>query len=237
MYQIVSCTKSPTHPLPLVAIITSAASPLSSQLCRTLLRHNALVLGIDSLPVTESSHRLFSALGTHFQTLQLDLEDPDAITRIVAHSENRFWKAGFDVLVTFGEGDGSVKLRREVSEIMRKSGGGVLLNVLDEGSVGQSEDVVALASERASTGVRANVVLVDGFAAGGEGWEMLEAPVGAVKEVKECVERFRGLTEEDGDTERGERGVADLLLYLSAEELGGEINRAVVTADGRWKKL
>jgi hypothetical protein len=193
------------------------------------------VLGIDSLPITESSHRLFSALGTHFQSLELSLTDPDAVSRMVEHSQERFWKDGFDVLVTFGE-EGSKEVRREVSRIMGGTGGGVVLNVLDEGSVGQSADVVEMAGRAAETGVRANVVLMDGFAKGQERWEWLEAGTGANKEVRECVERFRELTEEDGDTEKGERGLADLLLFL-VTGLGEKVNGGVITADGGWKTM
>jgi hypothetical protein len=217
--------------------VTSASTPLGAQTCRTLLRHNALVLGIDSDPVTEKQHRLFSALGTHFQTLQLELEDEDAVPRMVEHSKERFWKEGFDILVTFGEGEGSIKLRSEIAGIMAQTGDGVVLNVLDEGSVGQSQDIVRLAGESGKTGVRASVVLIDGFAAGQEGWTMLEAPVGGIPEVKECTDRFRALEGEDTDTEKGDQGIADLLLYLSTAELGGKISGAVVTADGGRKPL
>lgn len=187
--------------------------------------------------MTEKSHRLFSALGTHFQTLQLDLDDDGAVDRIVEHSKERFWKEGFDVLITFGEGEGSIKLRKQIAGIMGRMGAGVVLNVLDEGSVGQSQDIVDMAKKSGETGVRASVVLVDGFAAGQEGWKMLGAPDGAIEEVKECADRFRVLTEEDADTEKGNRGIADLLLYLSTSELGGNISGAVVTADGGWKPV
>jgi hypothetical protein len=195
------------------------------------------VLGVDPKPVTEKQHRLFSALGTHFQTLQLNLEDEDAVERMVEHSKERFWKEGFDVLVTFRGGEGSVKVRREVANIMSQTGGGVVLNVLDGGIVGQSQDVVELAKDSGKTGVRANVVLLDRYAAGQEGWEMLGVPAGSIQEVKDCTDRFRVLTEEDADMEKRNRGIADLLLYSSTTELGGKINGAVITADGGWKPL
>ena len=51
-----------------------------------------------------------------------------------------------------------------------------------------------------------------------------------------CTKKFRALTEEDTDTEKGNRGIADLLLYL-VTELGRDISGAVVTADGGWKPL
>ncbi len=194
------------------------------------------MLGIDTEPVTESEHRLFSALGTHFQTLQLDLDDEDAIERMVSHSKERFWKEGFDVLITFGEGDGAIKVRKQIAAIMRQTGGGVILNVLDEGSVGQSQDIIEMAGWREQTSVRADLVLLDGLAKGSEGWTMLEAPEGTVEEVKECTKRFRTLTDRDTDTEKGNRGVADLLLFL-VTELGRNVNAAVITADGGWKAL
>jgi len=121
-----------------VAIVTSASTDLGSQTCSTLLRHNALVLGIDEEPVTEKDHRLFSALNTQFQTLQMDLGDENAVQKIIDHVKDRSWKEGFDILITFGEGEESIKLRRKIAELMSQTGGGVILNVLDEGSVGQS---------------------------------------------------------------------------------------------------
>jgi hypothetical protein len=187
--------------------------------------------------VTEKQHRLFSALGTHFQTLQLSLDDEDVVERMVEHSKERFWKEGFDVLITFGEGHGSVKIRKQVASIMSQTGGGVILNVLDDVSDGQSQDVVELAKQSGKTAVRANVVLLDRYAAGKEGREMLAVPAGAIQEVKECTDRFRALTKEDADMEKRNRGIADLLLYLSTTELGGKINGAVITTDGGWKPL
>ena len=222
---------------PTVAIVTSASTPLGAQTCRTLLRHNALVLGVDSEPVTEKQHRLFSALGTHFQTLQLSLDDEDAVERMVEHSKERFWKEGFDVLITFGDGEGGIRVSREVASIMSETGGGVVLNVMDERSVEQGQDVVELAKENGKTGVRANVVLLDRYAAGQEGWEMLGVPAGAIEEVKECTDRFRTLSKEDADINKRNRGIADLLLYLSTTELGADINGAVITADGGRKPI
>jgi len=65
---------------------------------------------------------------------------------------------------------------------------------------------------------------------------MLEAPEDSIEEVRDCVNRFRALTEEDTDTEKGNRGSADLLLYL-VSELGSDSGGGVVTADGGWRLL
>jgi hypothetical protein len=219
-----------------VAIVTSASTDLGAQTCSTLLRHNALVLGIDEEPVMQKDHRLFSALNTHFQTLQMDLGDESAVQKMIDHVKDRFSKEAFDILITFGEGEESIKLRREIAELMsQRGGGGVILNVLDEGSVGQSQDIAELTKQSGKTGVRAGVVLIDGHASGSEGWTMLEAPEDSIDEVRDCVNRFRALTEEDTDTEKGNRGIADLLLYL-VSELGSDIG-GVVTADGGWRPL
>ena len=195
------------------------------------------MLGIDSEPVTEKQHRLFSALGTHFQTLQLSLEDEDAVERMVEHSQERFWKEGFDILITFGAGESSVRFSREVASIMSQTGGGLVLTLLGEGCDGHTMGVVDFAKESRRTGVRANVVLLDINGAGKEGWEMLGAPAGAIQEVRECTDRFRALKAEDADMEIKNRGIADLLLYLSTTELGGKIDGAVITVDGGWKSL
>jgi hypothetical protein len=220
----------------LVAIVTSASTDLGAQTCRTLLRHNASVLGIDEEPVTGKDHRLFSALNPHFQTLQMGLGDENASQKMIDRIKGRFWKEGFDILITFGEGEESIRLRREIAKLLSQTNGGVIMNVLDEGSVGQSQDIAELAKQSGDTGVRASVVLIDGHASGSEGWTMLEAPEGSIEEVGECVNKFRALTEEDTDTEKGNRGIADLLLYL-VSELGRDVGGSVVTADGGWRPL
>ena len=139
--------------------------------------------------MTEKDHRLFSAMNTHFPDAA---DEPGRRTpRSSAWSTTSrtgSGKTASTILITFGEGDGSVKLRREVAGVMAGTGGGVVVNVLDEGSVGQSQDVVELAGESGKTKVRANVVLVDGHAAGSDAWTMLEAPAGAIEEVKDVYE-------------------------------------------------
>lgn len=218
----------------LVGIVTSASTKLGAQTCRTLLRYNALVLGIDESPVTEEEHRLFSQVGTHFQTLQLSLKEDDVVPRMLAHCKERFWKEGLDFVITFGE-DGSAELRSSLAGNLREGDGGAIVDVLKSGSLYQSADVIELNKQRKTTSIRPSIVKLEGSAAGNSGWKMLEAPEDAIGEVKECVDRFRGLKQEDVDTFEGDRAVADLFLYL-VSELGRDVS-GEVTADGGWKSF
>ena len=218
-----------------MGIVTSATTKLGAQTCRTLLRHNALVLGVDEWPVTEQEHRLFSQLGTHFQTLQLSLGDDDAVSRMLEHCKERFWKEGLDFLITFGE-DGSVGVRNQLVQNFRQGNeGGTAVDVVRTGRLDQSAAVVAISKQNEETGIKASIVVLDESAAGTEGWTMLEAPQDAIDEVKQCVDRFRGFKQEDASTLDGDRAVADLLLYL-VSELGTEVS-GQVTADGGWKSF
>ena len=192
------------------------------------------MLGLDSSPIPESE-RLFSAQGTHFQTLQMKLDDSDAIKRIVEYSEERFWKQGFDFLITFDESEATRNLRREVGSKIPESGGGVVLEVLDgEQLVAQQlKDIKDLVRD----GPRTNIVLTKAFAFPGQtdSQEVLALPQGAIPEVEECFTRFSELTSEQIDTAKVNRALGDLLLYL-VSSLGEGLSGAAVTANGKWKR-
>ena len=126
-----------TNPLNLqfrVCIVPSASSPLGVVVCKTLLKANALVLGVDSRPI---DHSLNAGLGTHFQFLQCDL-DAGSVDKIAASSCEKFGTDRVDVLVNISEGDvveGTRKLSNVVGGLMGGEGKGSIINIASEEKV------------------------------------------------------------------------------------------------------
>lgn len=93
-----------TSPLNLayrVAIVTNAFTPLGVVVCKTLLKANALVLGIDHRPRAPS---LNAGLGTHFQYIALDLRDPAAtVDDALTACRDGFATDRVDMLVLVGD--------------------------------------------------------------------------------------------------------------------------------------
>jgi hypothetical protein len=182
------------------------------------------------VPIPETE-RLTSALGTHFQQLQLSLSDPDAIDKIKSHSEARFWKQGFHFLVTFADDDSTIELHKALGSIISESEAGVIVNVLYKAKAERASELV---KSQDKPSPRLNVVLADSFERESEG--RLEIDEDAIQEVRECFERFRGRSGEECGTASGNRSLADLLLFL-VSSLGEQVDRALVTANGSWRLL
>ena len=133
-----------------VCVVTSAATPLGVIICKTLLKANALVLGVDSQPKDPS---LNAGLVTHFQSDQCDLEDPNTAARSVEATREKFGFDRIDVLVNVvhlgAQGDliGLRNLSEVVGEVMGKEGRGTIVNVVgdvDETKLDHVEAVVGL---------------------------------------------------------------------------------------------
>lgn len=117
-----------------ICVVTAASSPLGVVICKTLLKANALVLGIDKNPRDES---LNAGLGTHFQFEECDISNDgggggDVVKNIIASSKEKFEGLGgrFDVLVDLvreGEEEGDLggieALTKGIGDVMRESGG------------------------------------------------------------------------------------------------------------------
>jgi NAD(P)-dependent dehydrogenase (short-subunit alcohol dehydrogenase family) len=127
-----------TNPLNLqyrVCVVTSAFSPLGVIICKTLLKANALVLGIDTRPRDES---LNAGLGTHFQCENCDVNDSDVPERIVEAAKEKYGVERMDVLVNVldaGKEDdleGLEKMSRRLVEVMAKERTGSVVTVLGD---------------------------------------------------------------------------------------------------------
>ena len=123
-----------------VCIVTSASTPLGVIICKTLLKANALVLGVDNKPKDKS---LNAGLGTHFQFESCDLEEEDVSERIIEAARKKFGGVErIDGLVNIIEEEDDLEgLRRlsdAVGEVMDKERKGSIVNVLG-GSDGVEE--------------------------------------------------------------------------------------------------
>lgn len=116
-----------------VCMVTSASTPLGVIICKTLLKANALVLGIDSRPKDDS---LNAGLGTHFQFAKCNVNDERAPERIVEAAKEGFAVERIDVLVNVveeakeNELNGMKRLGEVVRRVMEQEGKGSIVNVL-----------------------------------------------------------------------------------------------------------
>lgn len=127
-----------TNPLNLqykICVVTNASSPLGVVICKTLLKANALVLGIDTRP---RDHSLNAGLGTHFQFEQVDIKEPETPKKIIEASQEKFESLGgkFDALVNLVEKEdddddvaGIANLTKAIGNVMRESGQGSIITV------------------------------------------------------------------------------------------------------------
>lgn len=135
-----------TNPLNLqykICVVTNASSPLGVVICKTLLKANALVLGIDTRP---RDHSLNAGLGTHFQFEQVDIKELETPKKIIEASQEKFESLGgkFDALVNLVEKEddddvaGIANLTKAIGNVMRESGQGSIITVAP-GSVEEGE--------------------------------------------------------------------------------------------------
>ncbi|OQO02199.1 hypothetical protein B0A48_11753 [Cryoendolithus antarcticus] len=160
-----------------VCIVTNASSPLGVVICKTLLKANALVLGVDDKVRDQS---LNAGLGTHFQFEQVDLHDADAAEAIVESAKRKFEGLGgggrVDALVDLvdeDDGDGKGhdvesfrKLSLATGEVMKEGNGGSIVVVPgdakgDHGSESLIELARDLSQQHVGT-VRCNVITLGG---------------------------------------------------------------------------
>lgn len=137
-----------TNPLNLqykICVVTNASSPLGVVICKTLLKANALVLGIDTRP---RDHSLNAGLGTHFQFEQVDIKELETPKKIIEASQEKFESLGgkFDALVNLVEKEdeddddvaGIANLTKAIGNVMRETGQGSIITVAP-GSVEEGE--------------------------------------------------------------------------------------------------
>ncbi|KAK3074703.1 hypothetical protein LTR53_002646 [Teratosphaeriaceae sp. CCFEE 6253] len=115
-----------------VCIVTSASSPLGVVICKTLLKANAFVLGIDTLNKDAS---LNAGRGTHFQFLQCGVHEAGAAERIVDAARVKFdGIEGIDVLVNLpgSKDENLVGLSQAVKRVMVREGRGSIVSLLGD---------------------------------------------------------------------------------------------------------
>lgn len=127
-----------TNPLNLqyrTCLLPHASHPLGVILSKSLLKANALVLGLDKQPQNTT---LNARPGTHFQFLEIDVAAPEAPDAVLEAVEVKFKGQpveGVDVLVNlFDEAGGgtewAARLSEKAVEVMRGKGKGVIINVV-----------------------------------------------------------------------------------------------------------
>ncbi|KAK6417482.1 hypothetical protein LTR95_017331 [Oleoguttula sp. CCFEE 5521] len=136
-----------------VCIVTNASSPLGVVICKTLLKANALVLGVDD---KVRDHSLNAGLGTHFQFEQVDLQGSDAAAAIIESAKRKFEGLGgggrVDALVDLVDeegGDGKAKdleglrkLSLAIGEVMKEGNGGSIVVVPSNAKGGHGSEAM-----------------------------------------------------------------------------------------------
>nr|POE96477.1 hypothetical protein CFP56_56527 [Quercus suber] len=121
---------NPLHLQYRVCIVTSASSTLGVIVCKTLLKANALVLGVDDHAKDVS---LNAGLGTHFQFEQCDINHDQTPTHLIKVAETAFGTDRLDVLVNLVDREdlqGYQSLCRTVGNVMKARGTGSIVNIL-----------------------------------------------------------------------------------------------------------
>lgn len=154
-----------TNPLNLqykICIVTNASSPLGVVICKTLLKANALVLGIDTRP---RDHSLDVDL------FELDIKELETPKNIIEASQEKFESLGgrFDALVNLVEKEdddddvaGIANLTKVIGNVMRETGQGSIITVaprsVEEGGIQSKGQMVCESSapERESPPSHAN---------------------------------------------------------------------------------
>ena len=153
-----------TNPLNLqyrICIVTGCASPLGTIICKTLLKANAFVFGVDT---KLKDHTLNAGTGMHFQFEQCDLADSGSAEKVIEAVREKFRLERLDILVNVVE-EGQendwksvTDLSKAVSQVMAREGHGSVVNVLgsgpDAGGIDLSKHVA-----KEYKGVRVNAVV------------------------------------------------------------------------------
>lgn len=128
-----------------ICLVTSASSPLGVRVCKSLLKANALVLGIDN---TERDPTLNAGLGTHFQFEECDITDGSTAAKVVAAAKEKFGLARIDVLVNVVDHShqkdlsGFQKLTEEATAAMKLQGKGSVITLTNDVESDPSAELV-----------------------------------------------------------------------------------------------
>ncbi|KAI5358476.1 putative short-chain dehydrogenase/reductase SDR, NAD(P)-binding domain superfamily [Septoria linicola] len=239
-----------TNPLNLqykVCVVTNASTPLGVVVCKTLLKANALVLGIDK---NARDHSLNAGLGTHFQFEERDLSDPEAPQAIIEASREKFESLGgkFDALVNLvGEDqsdlDGIKALTKAIGTAMREAGQGSIITV--PGTVKGNEEVRSkalldftkdLTQQYESTSIRTNVIVPDPTRP--ENQQSAKAYEQAKEHMTALMKTERPAKDVPPSKQTPPKfyQVGNLTLFL-AGGMGEQISGKIVSLDGSYRGL
>jgi len=134
-----------------VAIVTSAFTPLGVIVCKTLLKANALVLGLD-VPARQREPSLNAGLGTHFQYLTCDWSADGAAEEVLDAARMKFGVERLDLLVHVEEksqddcarGPEPLALMEACAEAMRTQDGGAIISIIGQANAQRSDIAVKM---------------------------------------------------------------------------------------------
>ncbi|CZT14307.1 uncharacterized protein RCC_00284 [Ramularia collo-cygni] len=239
-----------TNPLNLqfcVCVVLNCSCPLGITISKTLLKANALVLGVDSRPKDES---LNAGLGTHFQYEQNSPGDvsSEQIMKIV---EDRYDQQRMDVVINIveaGQEEGvkdAVELMEGLAKVIADGarGKGALVTVMGDAhdpEAAHVQNVIDfskdLASKFGKRGVRCNIVL--GAVAIGRDKTSYEA----AKENMHALMKTERIANDVSSVDQAKQPVAELYdvgnvtLFL-AGDMGENISGAIVARDGSYHEI
>lgn len=128
-----------------VCLVTAASSPLGVRVCKSLLKANAMVLGID---ITPRDSTLNAGLGTHFQFEELDIGTEDSAGKVVSAAKEKFGLERVDVLVDIvdkrrADMSECERLTEAAVEVMKEQGkGSIIILPSDTEQESPSQDLV-----------------------------------------------------------------------------------------------